>query len=173
MRGTAMAAFFTLLIAAACSGSGGSTMAPSKTVTPTTTATLEAATPDWLENCPDEDAAVVVDCLPELRTVTVEEWACEGGPCSAGELPRCDRPVKLVSSVNLAEFDELSGAGERFECAVQFHQVPVGGYTITLGGRAECGPACDAGHLCIVEASANHIAIRMLGFEDCPVLVRG
>ena len=101
--------------------------------------------------------------------MTIEVWACEGDPCWGAGTSACYRPVKLESSVKSGNLEEYSA--EWFECAAQFHQVPVGQYTVTIGGRAACGPACDAGHLCIVKASANHIAVRTLGFEDCPIHV--
>jgi hypothetical protein len=164
-----MAAYVILLAAACSSVSDPST--PSPPVTPTATATLEASEPEWLESCAGEKGAIIVHCGPELRRVTIEVWACEGDACWGVDDPPCHRPVKLASSVKLGNFDEYSGDGERFECAVQFDRVPVGQYTVMIGGRAACGPACDALHLCIIKASANHIAIRTLGFEDCPAHV--
>jgi hypothetical protein len=103
--------------------------------------------------------------------VTIQLWTCDGKLCLDGDGWPCGNQVTLEPAVNFSLVDVREDRIQPSDCIIQFHLVPAGKYTVTLVGRAECGPACDAGYICKIEASDNHIAIEPLGFENCPVHV--
>lgn len=118
-----------------------------------------AATLPPYPTCPTD-----IDCLPILRTVTIDLWSCSGGPCEGAEEPGCQRSVSL-------QVGDESFAADPFFCLVQFHAVPFGDYLVVVARRVACGPACDAPERCQVVASANRIAIEPVADGGCPVHV--
>lgn len=104
-----------------------------------------------------------------LRTVTIELWSCERGPCSGAEASGCQRGVSLELGDNARGYDNPEP--EPFFCAVQFHSVPVFTYLVRVSRRVACGPDCDGLEACAVLASENHIAIVPVAEGECPVRV--
>ena len=121
--------------------------------------TTEAPTAPPYPTCPPD-----IDCVPLLRTVTVDLWSCDGGPCGGDEEPGCQRAVSL-------RVGDESFAPDPFFCLVQFHRVPAGDYLVVVARRVACGPACEAPERCQVVASANRIAIEPAADGECPVHV--
>jgi len=91
-----------------------------------------AVTPPPYPTCPAD-----IDCGPTFRTVTIDLWSCDGGPCEGDEESGCQRSVWL-------QVGDESWKPEPFFCHVQFHRVPVGDYLVSVTRRVACGPACDA-----------------------------
>ncbi|MCH7484311.1 MAG: hypothetical protein IIA90_04080, partial [Chloroflexi bacterium] len=121
--------------------------------------TTEAPTPPPYPTCSPD-----IHCAFLLRTVTIDLWSCDGGPCDGEEEPGCQRSVSL-------QVGEESFAPDPFFCIVQFHAVPFGDYLVVVARRVACGSACDAPERCQVVASANRIAIEPAADGECPVHV--
>ncbi len=122
--------------------------------------------PPPLPTCPPD-----IHCGLNLRTVTVELWSCEGGPCTGSEESGCQRGVSLEIGDDLDQI-YYDPQPEPFFCAVQFHRVPDFTYLVrVVGGRVACGPACDGYEACAALASENHIAIVPVAEGECPVHV--
>ena len=117
----------------------------------------EAPTAPPYTTCPPD-----IDCGFLLRTVTIDLWSCDGGPCDGVEEPGCQRAVSL-------RIGDESFVPDSFFCLVQFHAVPFGEYLVWVARRVACGPACDAFEQCYAVASANRIAIEPVADGECPV----
>ncbi len=172
MRSTAIAVFAVLVLAACSSGGGESTDASTSptgnSATEPTLAPTDAASelqPPPLPTCPPD-----IHCGLPLRTVTIELWSCEGGPCTGNEESNCQRGVSLDIGDNL-EPSYSDPEPEPFFCAVQFHRVPDFTYVVRVSRRVACGPTCDAYEACAALASENHIAIVPVAKGECPVHV--
>ena len=178
MRATALTAFAVLVFAACSSGGGDSTTtstsptdnsAAEATLAPTsTTGELQ---PPPLPTCPpSSNPLIVVECGLQLRTVTIELWSCDGGPCTGSEESTCQRSVLLEIGDSLDQI-YYDPKPEPFFCAVQFHRVPDFTYLVRVSRRVACGPSCDGLEVCEVLASENHIAIVPVAKGECPVHV--
>ena len=152
-------AAFAVLVLAACSGGGDASP------TPTPTQTSDDLQPPPLPTCPLD-----IHCGLQLRTVTIELWSCDGGPCTGSEESACQRSVTLEIGDSLDQI-YYDPKPEPFFCTVQFHRVPDFTYLVRVSRRVACGPACDGFEVCEALASENHIAIVPIAKGECPVHV--
>lgn len=170
---TAVLAVGVVLLAAACSSGGDDSTATPTSPTgssgaePTLAPTGAASelTPPPLPTCPPD-----ISCGLLLRTVTIELWSCEDGPCARSEEPDCRRNVSLEFGDPVGQLSN-SPEPEPFFCIVQFHAVPDFAYVVRVSRRVACGPSCDGLEVCEALASENHIAIVPIAKGECPVHV--
>ena len=180
MRAVVLAAG-VILLAAACSSGGGDSTATSPSPTGDSgaepTLAADELQPPPLPTCPPDGAdegspqLIPVECpVLQLRTVTIELWSCEDGPCARSEESNCQRSVSLEFDDPVGQLSNSPGP-EPFFCIVQFHAVPDFTYVVRVSRRVACGPACDGFEMCAALASENHIAIVPVAKGECPVRV--